>query len=85
MFDDHGIAWVYEPHTYPLDVGEDGSLIAAFTPDFFLPELGMYIECTVARRSPMTAKRRKADEARRLHGITVEIVYREDLARIARR
>ena len=85
VLDEHGIAWLYEPHTFPLERHGDGGLKAAFTPDFYLPELGMYIECTVARRRLTTAKRKKVERARHLHGITVEIVYRDDLERIAAR
>lgn len=85
VLDEHGIVWLYEPHTFPLERGADGSVVAGFTPDFYLPDVGIYLECTVARRRLTTLKRRKARAARRLHGITVEIVYRDDLERIAER
>jgi hypothetical protein len=85
VFDDHRIAWLYEPHTFALEHTHDGAVKRAFTPDFFLPEIGIYVECTVARRSYTTRKRQKARAAQRLHGIVVEIAYRADFEYLARR
>jgi hypothetical protein len=85
VLDAHGIAWAYEPHTFVLQRSADGTVRRAFTPDFYLPEVGLYLECTVARRSLTTRKRSKARAARRLYGIVVEIVYRSDFEYLARR
>jgi hypothetical protein len=85
VLDELEIAWLYEPHTFPLEHAADGSVAAAFTPDFYLPELGMYVECTVARRKWLSGKRKKVRAATRLHGIVCEIAYRDDFERIARR
>jgi hypothetical protein len=83
LFDEHGIAWEYEPHTFVLERNLDGSVREAFTPDFFLPELDTYIECTVMRQALTFRKRRKVRKAR-LAGISVEVLYRNDIERIAR-
>jgi hypothetical protein len=56
----------------------------AFTPDFFLPDLGVYVECTVMRQSLTGRKRRKARKARRL-GVNVEVLCRADIETLARR
>jgi hypothetical protein len=85
VLDAHGIAWLYEPHTFVLERDPDGSTRRAFTPDFFLPEIGLYLECTVARRRLTTRKRQKVRAVRRLHGVLVEIVYRTDFEALARR
>ena len=85
LFDEHGIAWEYEPHTFVLDRHPDGSVKEAFTPDFFLPELGVYIECTVMRQPLANRKRRKARKARQQAGIPVEIMFRRDVERLAER
>ena len=81
----HGIRWQYEPHTFVLERSADGTVRRAFTPDFYLPDVGLYLECTVARRCHTTRKRSKARAARRLYGIVVEIVYRADFETLARR
>ena len=81
----HGIRWEYEPHTFVLRRSPDGTVRRAFTPDFYLPEIGLYLECTMARRCHTTRKRSKARAAGRLYGIVVEIVYRSDFEALANR
>lgn len=85
VFDELGIQWEYEPHTLVLERHDDGSVKEAFTPDFFLPELGIYVELTVMRQRLTNRKRRKASKARTRSGVTVEILFRRDLERLARR
>jgi anti-anti-sigma factor len=43
LFDEHGIAWEYEPHIFVLEWDADGTVREARTPDFFLPEIGAYV------------------------------------------
>lgn len=83
VLDEHGIAWDHEPRTFVLARSADGTVRRG--PDFYLPRVGFYLECTVARRSLTTRKRSKARAARRRYGITVEIAYRSDLEYLARR
>jgi hypoxanthine phosphoribosyltransferase len=83
-FEEHGIAWQYEPHTFVLERAEDGTVLEAFTPDFFLPELGIYVECTVMRQALTSRKRRKARKLRERTGATVVVLFRRDLERLAR-
>jgi hypoxanthine phosphoribosyltransferase len=85
LLDASGIPWEYEPHTFPLDHDADGNVVEAFTPDFFLPEAGMYVECRTTKRSLMSRKRRKVRKARRLHGLTVTLHERHDFERLLRR
>lgn len=84
IFDEHGIAWEYEPRTFVLESDPDGTIREAFTPDFYLPGLDIYVECTVMRDGLMSRKRRKARKARKL-GVTVEVLGRRDIARLAAR
>jgi hypoxanthine phosphoribosyltransferase len=85
LFDEHGIAWEYEPHTFVLERRPDGSVKEAFTPDFYLPQLDMYVECTVMRQRLTNRKRRKASKVRARRGVVVEILFRRDVERLARR
>lgn len=85
VFDAHGITWEYEPHTIVLERDENGDVREAFTPDFFLPDLGLYLECTVMRQSLTSRKRRKVRLARERAGANVEILFRRDFERLARR
>jgi anti-anti-sigma factor len=85
VFDRHGIAWRYEPHTFVLERDADGTVRQAFTPDFFLPELGVYVECTVMRQALTRRKRRKARLTAERTGALVEIMFRRDFERLGRR
>ena len=57
----------------------------AFTPDFYLPDAGMYVECTTAERALMARKRRKVRKARHLHDLIVTLHERDDFERLRRR
>ncbi len=85
LFDEHGLVWRYEPHTFVLERHSDGTVIEAFTPDFFLPELGIYVECTVMKQALTRRKRGKARRAAERTGAEVQILFRRDFERIARR
>lgn len=85
LFDEHGLAWEYEPHMFVLERDAEGRVSEAFTPDFYLPEIGIYVECTVARRALTTRKRRKARKLRERAGVAVEILFRSDFHRLSRR
>ena len=85
VFDSHGIEWRYEPHTIVLERDEDGTVREAFTPDFFLPALDLYVECTVMRQAHTSRKRRKARRAQERTGAVIEIMFRSDFERLAHR
>jgi len=82
MLDEHRIAWEYEPHELVLRRSEDGAVREAFTPDFYLPEIDCYVECTVMRQSQTTRKNRKVRLAQELHDVVVTILYRRDFKRL---
>jgi hypothetical protein len=75
LLDAHGIRWEYEPHRFRIGRGE-------FVPDFFLPDVGVYVECTVGLGRALTRKRRKARAARELYGVIVNVLDRRDLERL---
>src|SRR5437867_1240723 len=64
LLDASGIPWLYEPHTFVLEHDDHGNVVEAFTPDFYLPEAGMYVECTTVQPWLMARKRRKVRKAR---------------------
>ena len=85
LFDAHGLAWEYELHSFVLERDARGHVVEAFTPDFYLPELDLYVECTVMRQARTSRKRRKARKASELAGIEIELLCRRDFIRLARR
>ena len=53
------VKWEYEPKTFPIKWDEGGNVIESFTPDFYLPDLNLYIELTTMKQSLVTKKNRK--------------------------
>jgi len=82
MLDHHGIAWEYEPHEFVLSRDDDGTVREAIAPDFYLPAIGCYVECTVMRQSQTTRKNRKVRLAQELHDVVIAILYRRDFKRL---
>ena len=82
LLDHHGIAWEYEPHEFVLERDENGAVREAFSPDFYLPQIDAYVECTVMRQCSTTRKNRKVRLAQELHGVVITILYKRDLKRL---
>jgi hypothetical protein len=55
------------------------------SPRTFLPELGIFVACTVVKRALTGRKRRKVLKTRIREGDKVEILFRRDIERLARR
>lgn len=86
LLDFYGIAWEYEPRTFVLEADRDGNLTSAFTPDFYLPEFDTYLELTMLRQPLVTRKHRKIRRlAERYPDVTVKMLYRRDVERLARK
>jgi hypothetical protein len=82
LLDEEGVPWDYEPHTFPLEHDENGRLTEAITPDFYLPEAGIYIECTEMKPSRASRKRRKLRKLRTQYGEVVTYFDRRDFERL---
>ncbi|MGI8754711.1 MAG: hypothetical protein ACR2MB_02400 [Acidimicrobiales bacterium] len=79
LLDFYGVRWEYEPHTFVLDRGLDGSITSAFAPDFFLPDHTRYIEVTTLDQRLVTRKNRKLRRLRELHPLVdVTLLYQRD-------
>ena len=80
VLDFYRLRWEYEPHTFPLRWSDDGRAVESFTPDFWLPELGTYLELTTSRQALVTRKNRKLRRFRQLHpDKRIHMLYRRDL------
>ena len=53
------IRWEYEPTTFPIVWDQEGYVRESFTPDFYLPDYGVFIELTTMKQSLVTKKNRK--------------------------
>jgi hypothetical protein len=74
LLDERGITWQYEPHRFVTERAPEGQIVEEFVPDFYLPDLDLYVECTTMRSDLMSRKRRKARRAMEQYGISVMIV-----------
>lgn len=79
LFSKKRIKWLYEPHEFELNRSSDGHINFAFRPDFWLPDLGIYIEVTGRDQglegkhrqecaAALAKKRRRILETQRIHG-----------------
>lgn len=79
ILDYYGVRWEYEPRTFPILWGLDGKVVESFSPDFFLPDLGIYVELTTLKQSLVRRKNRKLRRLRELYpDIRVKLFYGKD-------
>lgn len=80
LLDFYGIAWQYEPRSFPVRWSEDGRPLQAFTPDFYLPDFDLYVELTTMKQSLVTKKNRKVKLLRSLYPhLNIQVFYQKDL------
>jgi hypothetical protein len=86
ILDYYGVPWLYEPRTFELEVDENGRVLEAFAPDFYLPEQDLYLEITVMKQSLVTRKNRKLRKMKeRYPEINVKLFYKRDIERLGQR
>jgi hypothetical protein len=79
LLDFYRIQWEYEPRSFPLQWDKDGGVTEAFTPDFYLPELDLYVEVTTMKQSLVTRKNRKVKMLRAIYPhINIQVFYQKD-------
>ena len=86
VLDYYGVPWEYEPKTFVLEEDENGRVVEAFKPDFYLPEQDLYVEVTVMKQSLVTRKNRKLRKLReRYPDVRIKLFYKRDIERLAQR
>jgi cytidylate kinase len=79
VMDFYRIRWQYEPKTFPIEWDEERNVVKAFTPDFYLPDLDLFIELTTMKQSLVTKKNRKIRLLRELYpDVNIKILYERD-------
>lgn len=79
LLDFYRIQWEYEPRSFPLQWDKDGHVTEAFTPDFYLAELDLYVELTTMKQSLVTKKNRKVKMLRAIYPhINIQVFYQKD-------
>lgn len=80
LLDFYRISWEYEPRSFAIAWDEHGRVLESFTPDFFLPELNLYVELTTMKQSLVTRKNRKIRLLREIYPhINIQVFYQKDI------
>jgi hypothetical protein len=80
LLDFHGIEWQYEPRTFAIEWDSAGNVREGFTPDFYLPELDLFVELTMMKQSLIRRKNRKLRLMRELYPeASIRVLYQKDL------
>lgn len=84
VLDFYQIKWEYEPTTFPLEWDDEGRVVTAFSPDFYLAEDDLYIELTTMKQRLVTSKNRKLRLLHELYpDIKCKLMYRKDVENLA--
>jgi hypothetical protein len=79
LLDFYRIQWDYEPRSFPLQWDKDGKVLEAFTPDFYLSEMDLYVELTTMKQTLVTRKNRKVKLLRAIYPhINIQVFYQKD-------
>ena len=79
IFDYYRIEWRYEPDTFAIAWNVAGAVVERFTPDFYLPEIDLYIELTTLKQGLVRKKNRKVRILRQLYpGLRIKLFYARD-------
>ena len=79
ILDYYKVRWEYEPRVFPIRWNTDGAVVESFVPDFYLPDLEMYVELTTLKQSLVRRKNRKLRYLRELYPmIRIKLFYARD-------
>jgi hypothetical protein len=79
ILDFYAVRWEYEPHTFPILWNLEGDVVESFAPDFYLPDLDLYLEMTTLRQRLVRKKNRKLRRLRELYpGVSIKLFYARD-------
>lgn len=79
LLDVRGIRWEYEPVEFTLRWDDEGSPSGGFRPDFWLPDIGWFVELTTADQRLVTRKNAKVRRMRDLYPeVQLQVLYQRD-------
>jgi bifunctional protein TilS/HprT len=82
LLDFYCIEWLYEPRSFPLR-WENGKIAEMFTPDFYLPELDLYVELTTLKQNLLTEKNRKLRQLREQYPeVNIRLLNKNDFLKL---
>ncbi len=79
ILDFYEVRWDYEPTTFPILWNLDGEVVESFAPDFYLPELEVFLEMTTLKQRLVRKKNRKLRRLRELYpDVRIKLFYARD-------
>jgi len=82
LLDFYCIEWLYEPRSFPLR-WKGGEIAEMFTPDFYLPELNLYVELTTLKQNLITEKNRKLRQLKELYPeVNIKLLTKNDFFKL---
>jgi hypothetical protein len=79
ILDFYAVRWEYEPTTFPILWNLEGDVVESFAPDFYLPELEVFLEMTTLKQRLVRKKNRKLRRLRELYpDIRIKLFYARD-------
>ncbi|MDQ3871623.1 MAG: hypothetical protein M3301_08430, partial [Chloroflexota bacterium] len=79
ILDYYQVRWEYEPRSFPILWNLEGKVVESFTPDFYLPDLHLFIELTTLKQSLVRKKNRKLRRLRELYpDVRIKLLYARD-------
>ena len=79
ILDFYAVRWEYEPDTFPILWNLEGDVVESFSPDFYLPDLDLYLELTTLRQKLVRKKNRKLRRLRELYPeLNIKLFYARD-------
>ncbi len=79
ILDYYRVQWEYEPQVFPILWDLDGTVLESFAPDFYLPELDLYVEMTTLQQRLVRKKNRKVRRLRELYpDLRIKLFYARD-------
>jgi len=79
ILDFYAVRWEYEPHVFPILWNTEGEVLESFAPDFYLPDMDLYVELTTLRQKLVRKKNRKLRRLRELYpDVRIKLFYARD-------
>ena len=79
ILDFYQVTWEYEPQVFPILWDLDGNVLESFAPDFFLPDMDLFLELTTLQQRLVRKKNRKVRRLRELYPyVRIKLFYARD-------
>jgi len=82
ILDTFDIKYEYEPKTFIIRANGNGAIKQGFTPDFYLPEIDMWVEITSMSGNSCNRKNRKINAIKELHGVDAVLLKKPKINKL---